>query len=135
MTVSDRDNKANMIAIRTLNDTKAGRQLTKAQRYEQSAVDFGQQHVWRLRELLEVNPKQVVRWKGKNLIREYAVGGVVESVYPAVDRLIRIKAVLRGGCCAAGQQGHRQYGQQRAVKATGFRVRKQGRSLHIRLSG
>jgi hypothetical protein len=66
------------VAIRTLNDTKAGRQLTKAQRYEQAAVDFGQQHVWRLRELLEVDKKLSIKWAGKNLLREIAVGDALD---------------------------------------------------------
>lgn len=59
------------VAMRTLNDTKAGRQLVKGQRYEQAFVDLAHQHFWRLRELAEENPKFMVTWSGKNLIRAY----------------------------------------------------------------
>jgi hypothetical protein len=58
------------VAMRTLNDTKAGRQLVKAQRYEQSFVDLGQNYVWRLRELAATDPGFVVQWPGKNVIRQ-----------------------------------------------------------------
>lgn len=57
------------VAMRTLNDTKAGRQLLKAQRYEQAYVDLAHQWVWRLRELAEENPDFSVNWAGKTLIR------------------------------------------------------------------
>lgn len=57
------------IAIMTLNDTKAGRQLVKAQRYEQAYVDLAHQYVWRLRELAEEDPDFAVQWPGKALIR------------------------------------------------------------------
>ena len=60
------------VAMRTLNDTKAGRQLVKAQRYEQSFVDLSNQYVWRLRELAADDPKFAVRWAGKgSVMREY----------------------------------------------------------------
>jgi hypothetical protein len=55
----------------TLNDTKAGRQLPKAKRYEDGFVDFAHQYMWRLRELAEDDPKYSVRWAGKTLLREY----------------------------------------------------------------
>jgi hypothetical protein len=58
------------VAMRTLNDTKAGRQLVKAQRYEQAFVDLAHQYIWRLRELAEENKGLLVRWSGKSLIRE-----------------------------------------------------------------
>lgn len=58
------------VAIRTLNDTKAGRQLVKAQRYEQSFVDLAHQWVWRLRELAAEDKNFTVRWTGKSLIRQ-----------------------------------------------------------------
>jgi hypothetical protein len=57
------------IAMMTLNDTKAGRQLVKAQRYEQAFVDLAHQYVWRLRELAENEPGYLVQWSGKRLIR------------------------------------------------------------------
>ncbi len=57
------------IAIMTLNDTKAGRQLVKSQRYEQAYVDLAHQYVWRLRELAEDEPDFVVKWPGKSLLR------------------------------------------------------------------
>lgn len=57
------------IAMMTLNDTKAGRQLVKGQRYEQAFVDLAHQYVWRLRELAEDEPDFVVRWPGKSLLR------------------------------------------------------------------
>lgn len=57
------------IAMLTLNDTKAGRQLVKAQRYEQAYVDLAHQYVWRLRELAEDDPEFVVKWPGKAMLR------------------------------------------------------------------
>lgn len=57
------------IAIMTLNDTKAGRQLVKAQRYEQAYVDLAHQYVWRLRELAEDDPEFTVTWPGKSMLR------------------------------------------------------------------
>ncbi len=57
------------IAIMTMNDTKAGRQLVKAQRYEQAFVDLAHQYVWRLRELAEDDPEFVVTWPGKSMLR------------------------------------------------------------------
>lgn len=57
------------IAIMTLNDTKAGRQLVKSQRYEQAYVDLSHQWVWRMRELAEDDPEFVVKWPGKSLLR------------------------------------------------------------------
>jgi hypothetical protein len=59
------------IAQLTLNDTKAGRQLTKGQRYENLYVDRAHQYVWRLRELAEKDPKFAVTYPGKNLLRTY----------------------------------------------------------------
>lgn len=59
------------VAMRTLNDTKAGRQLVKAQRYEQAYVDLAHQYMWRLRELAAANPEFMVHWAGKNIIRSY----------------------------------------------------------------
>ncbi len=58
------------VAIRTLNDTKAGRQLPKAQRYEQAFPDLADQYIWRLRELLEEDPKYLVTWPGKAVLRQ-----------------------------------------------------------------
>jgi hypothetical protein len=57
------------VAMMTLNDTKAGRQLVKAQRYEQAFVDLAHQYVWRLRELAEHDPELLIQWAGKRLIR------------------------------------------------------------------
>ena len=59
------------IAMLTLNDTKAGRQLTKGQGYENCYVDLAHQHVWRLRELGQDDPKFSVQWPGKSLLRQY----------------------------------------------------------------
>lgn len=58
------------VAIRTLNDTKAGRQLVKAQRYEQAFVDLAHQYIWRLRELADEYGKDFSVWSGKKLLRE-----------------------------------------------------------------
>lgn len=58
------------VAIRTLNDTKAGRQLQKAQRYEQAFVDLAHQYVWRMKELSEVHPDVTVTWPGKSILNE-----------------------------------------------------------------
>lgn len=57
------------VAIMTLNDTKAGRQLVKGQRYEQAYVDLAHQYVWRLRELAEDDEDFAVTWPGKSMLR------------------------------------------------------------------
>lgn len=57
-------------AQRTLNDTKAGRQMPKAQAFERLFVDLAHQHVWRLRELAETRPGFKVRWPGKTVFQE-----------------------------------------------------------------
>lgn len=59
------------IAQMTLNDTKAGRQLIKSQRYEQAYVDLAHQYVWRMRELAKDDPSYAVTWPGKALLRQY----------------------------------------------------------------
>lgn len=53
----------------TLNEIKAGRQLPKAERYEQAFVDLAHQWVWRLRELKEEDPELVVEWSGFALLQ------------------------------------------------------------------
>lgn len=58
------------VAMRTLNDTKSGRQLPKAQTFERMYVDLGHQYVWRLRELEEAHPGFKVRWPGKSILKE-----------------------------------------------------------------
>ncbi len=57
------------VAMMTLNDTKAGRQLVKAQRYEQAFVDLAHQYVWRLRELAGEHKDLLIQWAGKRLIQ------------------------------------------------------------------
>ncbi len=57
------------VAMMTLNDTKAGRQLVKAQRYEQAFVDLAHQYVWRMRELALEHKGLAVGWPGKKLIQ------------------------------------------------------------------
>jgi hypothetical protein len=59
------------VALQTLNDTKQGRQLVKAQRYEQLYVDLAHQYVWRLRELAEEDANFAVNYPGKTLLRAY----------------------------------------------------------------
>lgn len=59
------------VAQMTLNDTKAGRQLIKSQRYEQAYVDLAHQYVWRMRELAKDDPGFSMTWPGKALIRQY----------------------------------------------------------------
>lgn len=59
------------VALQTLNDTKQGRQLVKAQRYEQLYVDLAHQYVWRLRELAEEDKNFAVSYPGKALLRSY----------------------------------------------------------------
>lgn len=58
------------VAMMTLNDTKASRQLVKSQRYEQAFVDLAHQYVWRLRELAEEDDSFTVTWPGKTLLRQ-----------------------------------------------------------------
>lgn len=55
-------------AIRTLNDIKTGRQIQKAQRYEQAFVDLAHQYMWRFRELAEDDQKFCVSWPGKTVL-------------------------------------------------------------------
>src|SRR5688500_2239382 len=64
-------NVSSGVAMITLNDTKAGRQLPKAKRYEEFYVGLANQYVWRLRELAEEDPNYAVKWAGKTLLREY----------------------------------------------------------------
>lgn len=61
------------IAQLTLNDTKAGRQLPKGQRYENLFVDLAHQYIWRLRELQEKDKDFAVNFPGKNLLRTYKI--------------------------------------------------------------
>jgi len=58
------------VAQMTLNDTKAGRHLPEAQRYEQMYVDLAHQWVWRLRELAANDPDMVVQYPNGSLLRE-----------------------------------------------------------------
>lgn len=58
------------IALMTLNDTKAGRQLTKGQAFENSFVQLARQIVWRIQELLEKDPGYAVSWPGKRLLQK-----------------------------------------------------------------
>ncbi len=62
------------VAMLTLNDTKAGRQLPKAQRYEQLYVDLAHQYVWRFRELFEEDEDFAIAWPGKTMLRQYKWG-------------------------------------------------------------
>lgn len=59
------------VAMMTLNDTKSGRQLPKAQRFEDLFVDLAHQHVWRLRELGEEDADFMVTWPGKTMLQQY----------------------------------------------------------------
>ena len=61
------------IGLMTLNDTKAGRQLTKGQAYEAAFVDLAFQHMWRLRELVEEDQNYAVSWPGKRLLLQIDV--------------------------------------------------------------
>ena len=65
------------VAIRTLNDTKSGRQLPKGQNYERAFVDLGHQYMWRLREMAKKNPKFVLAWFGKTAFQELKVADLV----------------------------------------------------------
>lgn len=58
------------IAIMTLNDTKSGRQLPKAKRFEDCFPLLAQQHVWRIRELAEKNRSLMLKLPGRRLMRE-----------------------------------------------------------------
>jgi len=58
------------VAQMTLNDTKAGRHLPEAQRYEQMYVDLAHQWVWRMRELAANDPDMVVQYPNGSLLRE-----------------------------------------------------------------
>jgi hypothetical protein len=60
-------------AQRTLNDTKAGRQLDKAQNFEQAVADAAYQHVYRARELHARDPEAVLRWPGGRVMKEVAL--------------------------------------------------------------
>jgi len=58
------------VAQMTLNDTKAGRHLPEAQRYEQMYVDLAHQWVWRLRELAADDPDMIVQYPNGSLLRQ-----------------------------------------------------------------
>lgn len=64
-------------AQRTLNDTKAGRQLDKAQNFENSHVDLAYQHVYRARDLYALDPEAVLTWPGGRVLREVAIADVL----------------------------------------------------------
>lgn len=59
------------VALMTLNDTKASRQIMKARRFEEAFVDLARQIVWRLRELADTDPDFTVTWPGLNTARTY----------------------------------------------------------------
>lgn len=58
------------VAMRTLNDTKAGRQLPRAKMYEKIFVDLAQQYIYRLREMAANDSNFAVRWAGKSVLQE-----------------------------------------------------------------
>lgn len=58
------------VAMRTLNDTKAGRQLPRGKMYEKVFVDLALQHIYRLRELAAEDPDFAVSWPGKTVLKE-----------------------------------------------------------------
>lgn len=58
------------VAMRLMNETKDGRQLVQAQRFEHAFVDLAHQYVWRLRELEKAHPGVTVTWPGKRLFAE-----------------------------------------------------------------
>lgn len=62
------------IAIMTLNDTKAGRQLPKAKRYEDSFPELGQQYVYRLREIAKSSDREkralIIKLPGRRLMAD-----------------------------------------------------------------
>lgn len=58
------------IAIMTLNDTKSGRQLPKAKRFEDCFPQLAQQHVWRLREIAKNNKALVIKLPGRKLMQD-----------------------------------------------------------------
>ena len=58
------------IAIMTLNDTKAGRQLPKGQAYEQVFVNMAYQYTYRCQELYEKDPDFSIRWPGKRMLMQ-----------------------------------------------------------------
>lgn len=57
------------VAMRTLNDTKSGRQLPRAQAYERAFVELAYQHIYRMREMSDRGVKFEARWAGKNAIK------------------------------------------------------------------
>lgn len=61
------------VAMRTLNDTKTGRQLVKAKAYETAFVALAEQHVLRARELAKAKPGVVIRWPGGRVLREMKI--------------------------------------------------------------
>lgn len=60
-------------AIRTLNDIKTGRQIQKAKRFEEAFVDLAHQYAWRIRELLEIDPKAMITWPGKTMLYQLSI--------------------------------------------------------------
>lgn len=58
------------VAMRTLNDTKAGRQLPRAKMFEKVFVDLALQYIYRMRELAKNGVSALIRWPGKNVLKE-----------------------------------------------------------------
>jgi hypothetical protein len=52
------------VALRTLNNTKRGRQLDKAQTFELAFVQIARQDTYRVQELAKKNPKKELKWFG-----------------------------------------------------------------------
>jgi hypothetical protein len=52
------------VALRTLNNTKRGRQLDKAQTFELAFVQIARQHTYRVQELAKKYPNKELKWPG-----------------------------------------------------------------------
>lgn len=59
------------VAQITLNQTKQGRQLPKAQRHENIFVAYGQQYNYALRRAKKRNKQVKITWAGRNVLREF----------------------------------------------------------------
>ncbi len=81
------------VAQRTLNDTKAGRQLWMAKAFENDFVELGHQYMWRARELKRVAGAFSVQYVGKHEIREFSYDEIALEKYPFIVQVAPASAL------------------------------------------
>ena len=81
------------VAQRTLNDTKAGRQLWMAKAFENDFVELGHQFMWRAKELKNVAGNFSVQYVGKHEIREFSYDEIALDRYPFIVQVAPASAL------------------------------------------